>query len=216
MKKIYLVIVVAFSMATMTVAQENEKETETDFRDELRFGVKIGANYSNVYDSQDEEFRAESKLGFAAGLFVSIPIGTYIGIQPEILFSQKGFKATGEILNNPYEITRSVNYLDIPLFAAFKPSEFFTLLAGPQFSYLLRQNDSFSSTSISFDQEQEFEREDIRTNTLCFVIGGDVNLKNIVLGARAGWDVQDNKKDGTVETPRYKNVWYQATIGFAF
>jgi hypothetical protein len=119
-------------------------------------------------------------------------------------------------LNNPYEITRSVNYLDIPLFAAFKPSEFFTLLAGPQFSYLLRQNDSFSSTSISFDQEQEFEREDIRTNTLCFVIGGDVNLKNIVLGARAGWDVQDNKKDGTVETPRYKNVWYQATIGFAF
>jgi hypothetical protein len=36
-------------------------------------------------------------------------------------------------------------------------------------------------------------------------------MNNIVIGARAGWDLLNNKGDGTSTTPRYKNMWYQAT-----
>jgi hypothetical protein len=37
-----------------------------------------------------------------------------------------------------------------------------------------------------------------------------------VLSARSGWDVQRNNGDGTSSIPRYKNVWFQATIGYRF
>ncbi|NTW31211.1 MAG: PorT family protein [Bacteroidetes bacterium] len=212
MKKIILMIASVALMANVSIAQENT----TDFRDQLKFGVKIGGNYSNVYDSKGEDFVADPKFGFAAGAFISIPIGTYLGVQPEILFSQKGFKATGVILRNTYTITRTTNYIDIPLQFSFKPSEFITLLAGPQYSYLIKQRDVFGNTTKSIEQEQEFENDNIRKNTFCFTGGVDINMKQLVLAFRAGWDLLQNNGDGTSTTPRYKNVWYQGTIGYRF
>jgi hypothetical protein len=51
---------------------------------------------------------------------------------------------------------------------------------------------------------------------LCLTGGFDITMKHIVLSARAGWDLQENHSDGTSSTPRYKNVWYQGTIGYRF
>lgn len=210
MKKIILIIGAVTTMANFSSAQE------TDLRERLLFGLKAGVNYSNVYDSQGEEFQADPKLGVAAGAFVAIPIGKYLGIQPEVLYSQKGFKATGRILGGTYEFTRTTNFIDIPLLVSFKPSEFLTLLAGPQYSYLIKQSDVFANASTSILQEQEFENDNIRKNILCLTGGVDLTLKHIVLGARVGWDIQNNNGDGTSTTPRYKNVWYQATVGYRF
>ncbi len=211
MKKIVL-ITAAISLFGIIKGQDNS----TDLRDKLNFGVKAGANYSNVYDAQGEAFQANPKLGLAAGVFLAIPIGKYLGVQPEVLFSQKGFQATGIILGNTYDFTRTTSYIDVPLLFAFKPSEFFTLLAGPQYSYLLNQKDVFANATTSIAQETEFVNDNVRKNTLCFLGGADLTLRHIVIGARAGWDFQNNNGDGTSTTPRYKNVWYQATVGYRF
>lgn len=210
MKKIILIIGAVTTMANFSSAQE------TDLRERLLCGLKAGVNYSNVYDTQGEEFQADPKLGLAAGAFIAIPIGKYLGIQPEVLFSQKGFKATGRILGGNYEFTRTTSFIDVPLLVSFKPSEFITLVAGPQYSYLIKQSDVFANSSTSFLQEQEFENDNIRKNILCLTGGADLTLKHIVLGARVGWDIQNNNGDGTSSTPRYKNVWYQATVGYRF
>ncbi len=215
MKKLIGMIAVIVASSGAVNAQGAFDNT-TDFRHKLQFGLKAGANYSNVYDAQGEEFKADPKLGFAGGVFIAIPIGKYLGIQPEALISQKGFMATGRILGSEYKFTRTTTYLDLPLLFSFKPSEFITILAGPQYSYLLNQKDVFTNTSTSYLQETEFKNDNIRKNTLCFLGGVDITLKHIVLGARAGWDLQTNAGDGTSSTPRYKNVWYQATIGYRF
>ncbi|MEO8761454.1 MAG: outer membrane beta-barrel protein, partial [Bacteroidia bacterium] len=152
----------------------------------------------------------------AAGGFIAIPINKYIGIQPEVLFSQKGFQSTGSILGSTYNLSRTTSYLDIPLLFAFKPSEFFTILAGPQYSYLLKQKDVFAVGSTTISQEQQFKNDNARRNTLCFTGGFDITVKHFVFGARAGWDLQTNNGNGGSSTPRYKNVWYQATIGIRF
>ena len=212
MKKLTLITATILSFTAITVAQENS----TDNRTKLAFGLKAGLNYSNVYDSQGEEFNANAKFGLAAGATLAIPFGKYLGIQPEILVSQKGFKASGNLLASRYDFTRTTTYLDIPLQVALKPSEFITLLAGPQFSYLLNQRDVFTSSTTSYEQEQEFKNENIRKNIFGLVGGFDINLRHITLGARAGWDIQNNNGDGTATTPRYKNVWFQGTIGYAF
>ena len=185
-----------------------------DSRLQLQYGLKIGVNYSNVYDTQGDQFNADPKFGLATGAFIAIPVGRYLGVQPEILFSQKGFRATGNILSLPYEFKRTTNFIDIPLLIALKPSGKITLLAGPQYSYLLKQKDEYTGIPISYAQEQEFKNENIRKNILCFLGGADFNLSQIVLGIRVGWDIQNNNGDGTSTTPRYKNVWYQATLGF--
>jgi hypothetical protein len=208
--------VMLFIIAVILIANKINAQESVDYRDKLQFGAKIGTNYSNVWDSQGEEFKADSKFGLVLGAYISIPIGKLMGIQPELLFSQKGFQATGKILGGGYHITRTTNYLDIPILFALKPSPLLTLLAGPQFSYLMKQTDEFENATSSIAQEQEFKNDNIRDNTLCFILGLDVNYFNLVLGARVGWDFLNNNGDGTSTTPRYKNTWAQFTVGYRF
>jgi hypothetical protein len=212
MGKTILMILAVSVMANISSAQDNK----TDFRNKLQFGLKIGANYSNVYNVKSSEFNADAKFGFAGGAFVAIPIGTYLGVQPEIQYSQKGYKATGSVLGLTYKYTSTSTYIDVPILFALKPSEFITILAGPQYSYLIKQEDVFTSSFINSDQEQDFKNNNIRKNTLCFTGGLDITIKNIVIGARVGWDLLTNNGDGTSTNPRYKNEWYQATIGYRF
>jgi hypothetical protein len=215
MKKAVLVIGM-ITLTVMNVLAQSEFATTTDNREKLFFGIKAGANLSNVYDSEGEDFVADNKIGVVAGGFVSIPIGRYFGVQPEVLFSQKGFKSTGTFLGSSYDMTRTSNYLDIPLLVSFKPIESLSILFGPQFSYLMKQTDKFNGDTLTATEEEEFSNANIRKNTFCLTGGADINLTNFVIGLRAGWDVKNNNGDGTSTTPRYKNMWYQATLGYRF
>lgn len=213
MKKLILLIAVTTFMVNNIRAQENV----TDFRDQLQFGVKVGGNYSNVYDTKGNKFDADPKLGLTAGVFVAIPIGEYLGVQPELMFSQKGSIEKGSLLGYDYKNTTTTNYIDVPLLLAFKPSEFLTVLAGPQYSYLIKQVNSFISTDYSSDQEQVFKNQNLRKNILGLVLGADVNVGHFVIGLRASWDMIDNNGDGSSDSaPRYKNVVYQGTVGYRF
>jgi hypothetical protein len=211
MKKIVLLMfLIAF--ASVGSAQKISADTRSTFY----LGPKLGYNFANVFDTQGEEFEAKTKIGFAAGVFFTIPFGRFIGIQPEILFSQKGFRATGILLGNSYELKRTTTFIDIPLLISIKPATFISIMAGPQFSYLIKQRDEFTGNAVNAEQEQEFNSDNIRKNIVCFLSGIDFNFNKIVLGARVGWDIQHNTGDGTSTTPRYKNVWAQATVGIRF
>ncbi|MEX1192459.1 MAG: porin family protein [Brumimicrobium sp.] len=188
-----------------------------DRREDFVFGLKAGTNYSNVWDEQGEDFVADSKFGFAGGAFFGIPLGTYLGIQPEILVSQKGYKGSGSIpILGDYTYTRTSTHLDIPLQIQLKPSEFITIVAGPQYSYLMQQRSEFTSGESVFGDEEEFDNDNIRKNTMGVVGGVDINISNFVISARAGWDLQTNNGDGTSSNPNYKNHWLQFTAGYMF
>jgi hypothetical protein len=208
MKKLVLMTAIIAVMVARSYAQQA--------RDEFTFGLKIGSNYSNVYDSQGEKFTADGKYGLAAGAFLSLPLGKFIGIQPEVIYSEKGVKASGAFLGSNYSATRTTTFIDVPILLAIKPISFLTILAGPQYSFLIKQDNNFTSSLATVDQQKIFDNDNIRKNVLGFTGGVDINLSNFVIGARAGWDVQNNNGDGTSTTPRYKNAWYQATIGFRF
>jgi hypothetical protein len=213
MKKVILMI----AFVAISVTNSNAQTTPTtDNRDVVSFGFKAGTNYSNVYDEQGNDFVADSKFGLAVGGFVSIPFGKLIGIQPEILFSQKGFKSTGTYLGSTYSMTRTTDFIDVPLLFAVKPISQVTLLFGPQFSYLLEQRDEFTGGNISTTQQQEFDNNDVTKNIMALTGGVDLNVESFVVGVRAGWDIKTNEGDGNSSTPRYKNMWYQATVGYRF
>ena len=208
--KSLLMLIALFVFAGTGMAQTS------DFSEKISIGVKAGANISNVYDTQGDEFDADAKLGFTAGAFVQIPLGRFLGFHPEILFSQKGYQGSGSILGSDYNYTRTTNFIDVPLLIALKASPFVTFLVGPQYSYLVSQKYYLHTALGDVTEEEHFENENLLKNTLSVTGGFDINLSSIVIGARAGWDITNNKGDGTSTTPRYKNMWYQATVGYRF
>ncbi len=212
MKHFNLIIATLFvtcTMSSVTIAQDTD-----DPREQFRFGVKAGINYSNVWDEQGEDFEADARVGFAGGVYFGIPVGRFMGIQPELLVSQKGFQGGGTMFGTPYSYTKTTTHLDIPLQFQIKPTEFFTVVAGPQYSYLIHQKNTFTSGSNTTAHEQEFNNDNVRKNVLGFVTGGDIIIKQVVISGRMGWDFQTNHGDGSSSTPRYKNKWIQFTVGF--
>lgn len=210
MKKLKLIVIAMLVVNVSAFAQEE------DNRDKVRIGAKVGFNKANIYDENSDDFVADPRYGLAVGGFIAIPIGTYLGFHPELMYSQKGFKGEETVFGSEYKLERTTNYLDVPLLLAFKPSKNFTLVAGPQYSYLLSREDKFTGFGVNIQDEQDFENENLRKNIMGAVIGLDININNFVIGGRASWDLQNNHGDGTSSTPQYKNMLLQATVGLAF
>lgn len=179
-------------------------------------GVKLGANLSRMYDSDSDEFVADPKVGYAGGLFATLPFTAKIGLQPELLLSQRGFIGRGSFLGNDYRLSRTLLYLDVPLMLSFRPTQAVSVLLGPQYSYLLSQHDEYTNGSSAFTQTTQFSNENLFKNTLAVIGGLDVALDPVVVGLRAGWDIRKQNGDGTSSDIRYKNMWYQLSVGMTF
>ncbi len=211
MKRLVLVLCTSVSIFGMNLNAQTE-----DNREQLQFGIKGGINNSNVWDEQGQEFQADSKNGFAAGAFMSIPVGKYLGIQPEIIYSQKGFQAYGRAFGTDYSFTRTSNYIDVPILIQFKPVEYITFVGGPTYSYLTSQSDVWNYGTFTESEYDEFNNSNLRKNTLGAIFGADINVNHFVIAPRVGWDFQTNNGDGTSDSPRYRNQWLQLTVGFRF
>ncbi len=212
MKKLGLTsCIVLLSLGGVVHAQ---KSTMDDPRTKFTFGVKAGLNLSNVWASEGQSFDSKPNAGFAGGAFVGIPLGLNLGLQPEILVSQKGFRASGMLFGSEYSFDRTTTFIDVPLQVQLKPASFLTIVGGPQFSYLVHQKSVYTYGSSSAIQEEAFAADNIRRNILGFVAGVDVNISQLVVSGRMSWDFMNNHGDGTSETPQYKNRLIQLTVGY--
>jgi len=82
-----------------TFASAQNKDTQP------RFGVKGGLNLANLYinDVNNEQ----AKWGFHAGVWSKLPVGEFFAIQPEILWSSKGFQLGARYNHGLREIGKS-------------------------------------------------------------------------------------------------------------
>lgn len=216
--KSWLLLVGLVGFSTLESAAQFSISTGSTMANDMRnrptFGIKAGINFANVWDAQGQDFEADGKVGFVGGAFMRIPITTYLGLQPEILLSQKGLQGSGTLLAVPYSFSKTTTYLDIPLLVTIKPLQAFSVVFGPQYSFLLSERNVYSFGGNNVILEEAFENDNIRRNLLGFVIGADFNAEHVVISGRVGWDFLNNHGDGTASTPRYKNQWLQLTLGF--
>jgi hypothetical protein len=212
-----LILSVIIAAGNSFKAQETtDKTTSREAKRKIVPGIKAGVNRSNVYDASGEAFAADRKRGYAAGIFVALPLGGLFGIQPEVVLQQKGFEGTGAMLGDRYVISRTTTHIDIPIQGQLKLFKWFTFLLGPQFSFLMKQTDSYNFEGNTAAQTQEFQNEDLRNATLGTITGIDLNFGHLVLSGRSGWDLNESHKAGSTVTPRYRNMWLQGTIGYRF
>jgi len=213
-KKI-LPALLALSLSTTAFAQEN---TEKDKNEPgPRIGLKGGLSIATLVKTNDKSFTSTPLLGFNGGLVILLPLGRVIALQPEILYSQKGYKATGPGVLGDYDYHRYNNFLDIPLLLRINPSKDLGIVIGPQYSYLLTTHTKFNSGTTAYEQNVNNENNNIRKNIFGGVIGLDCNLSNnVYFYGRYTIDFKNNNGDGTSSTPAYKNQVIQLGLGLLF
>lgn len=208
-----MLAVMATSVSTSVMAQSS-RVVPKDSRSKFHIGAKVGLNISNVYDVDARNFNTAQKSGFMYGGFMAIPITKGLGIQPEVMVSQKGTKATGDIDGVSYSLKRTTKTLDIPLLLQLKPFKMISIVAGPQFSYLLSQKDVYDDRDNTI-VTQQFKNQDYRKANIGVVGGIDVHLLGLLLSGRVGCDLQKNTTNNTL-APSYKNMWGQVGVGLRF
>jgi hypothetical protein len=186
--------------------------------DELmpRFGFKGGLSIATIIKTNDNNFTSDPLFGFNGGAVLQLPFGHIIALQPEVLFSQKGYRATGtDLLGGDYDYRRYLNFLDIPVLLRINASEEFGIVIGPQYSFLLNTHTTFKSGGSSYEQTVNNENDNISKNIFGGVIGVDINLNhNVFLYGRYTLDFKNNNGDGTSSTPAYKNQVFHIGLGF--
>jgi hypothetical protein len=133
MKKAFLALALTLGVASAAQAQS------------VHFGLKAGASLTNVTKSGDD---AANKFGFNGGVLANFAVNDMFSIQPEVLYSNKGFKAK----NGSNNERLALNYIDVPVLAKIATGAtglFFEL--GPQVGFRTSAAYKDSDNSISFN-----------------------------------------------------------------
>jgi hypothetical protein len=113
------------------------------------FGLKGGINMANIYGSDAGRYSSKMKLGGIGGAFICLDLMA-LKLQPEVLYSQKGFKWDYAGTN----VTERLDYLEIPVLLKFSfgkivvPSIYF----GPSIGVLLSAKESAQSQTVDFKE----------------------------------------------------------------
>lgn len=106
----------------------------------FKFGIKGGADMHKLSGSS---FKDEFTFGYHLGLFADIKLGSKLGIQPEVYFSQVNVDTSSQFssvyqFNNVKDV--KLSYLNIPVLLNYYANSVITLQAGPQVGVMIDKN----------------------------------------------------------------------------
>lgn len=158
------------------------------------FGVKVGLNVANI---GGDAKGTDPRTGVHAGFFATAPISERFAIQPELLYSQQGFKAD--------DYTFTYHYLNIPLIFKGTISGGFHVQVGPQFGILLDAKRKRGKETL--DISDNMNKYD---GALALGFGYDVSILQV--SARYNLGLSDTQ-DGTLKGVSYPNNVFQLAVG---
>ena len=185
MKKLCLAII-AMGMFGVVQAQD------------VKLGVKLGMNISSLNGNEDN---LDPKDGWVIGATAEVALTEKFSLQPELLYSQQGAKSRGNFI---YDL----DYMTMPIMAKYYIADGFSIQAGPQFSFLVK-DELISDDPYSGDvtANPNSENLDIALN---FGLGYRINKR---------FSVQTRYSLGTMdvdESTGVKNGVFQMTLGYHF
>jgi hypothetical protein len=213
MKKLFLVAAMALLIAGTADAQRRgyRKQRASDDFNQPRIGLTGGLNIANTVSSRNSDFSTDTKLGANVGLFVDIPIVYPLSFQPEILYSQKGYRA-----NTTYgDFAQRANFIDVPILAKIKLAPAFNVLVGPQVSFLMNtRNTYYNGFDVIYQDQYNYNGDKTFVGGV-LGIAFDIN-RNVDLRGRYTIDFQENNPNGRSGVPEYRNQVWQFGLGFKF
>lgn len=189
----------------------HESNRQYDDFYQVKVGLTAGLNVSNTVDAYNSNFSTGSIAGWNAGLTMDIPLVYPLSFAPELLFSQKGYSA-----NTDYgKFTQRTNYIDVPLLAKLRLVPGFSVVVGPQLSFLTSTKNTYDTGFNTSYQESYDNRGD--HSVVSGVIGLSVDLnRNVELRGRYNIDLSANHPYADSYLPDYRNQVWQIGLGFKF
>ncbi len=208
---------VAGTIAALVISGSafSQKSEDKGASNSLHFGIRGGLNLASIVKDDDApDFSSKMKPGVQAGVYVQLPLSTGFSVQPEVLFSQKGYGADGKFLGTAYKFRVTTNYIDVPLLAKFTPTKNFGIVVGPQFSFLASKSYKFTTANAQFEDVVKNNNDNLRKNILGGLVGLEAGLTdNVTVSARYALDFQKNNGDGTANSLKYRNQVISLTVG---
>lgn len=149
----------------------------------VSFGLRGGLNFANLNNVDD----TDSRTGFMAGVYanISIPLSP-ISIQPEVLYTQKGFDASGTVFGQDINTTTKLDYIEIPVLAKFSfapgpvtPHVYF----GPYLGFNINAEVEAESGGQS---GSENIKDSVKDTDFGVVVGGSIDISKFNFGVRYG------------------------------
>ena len=210
MKKISLLLLaILLSVAgysqkrVTTTAPINHNLEGSNAPENSGFGIKGGLNFSDIRDA-DGSVNFEPKTSYHVGAFAQFSITDWFSLQPEVLYSRKGYDST--------DVTRKLDYFDVPILFVFNPLDNVSLHVGPQASLLMtvKEDDTEINKANSY-------------NSLDYgLVGGiEARLSVFRLGARYSLGMNEIYQDSYREVANninkdIKNGNFQVYVGVGF
>lgn len=213
MKKLFFVAMVLLIAGSADAQRRNHyrKQRVSDDFYRPRVGLAGGLNIANTVSSRNSDFSTDTKLGANFGLFLDVPIIYPLSFQPEILYSQKGYRA-----QTAYgDFAQRANFIDVPLLAKIKLAPAFNVLVGPQVSFLMNTRNTY------YDGFEVIQQDKYTYNGDKTFVGGVLGIsldlnRNVELRGRYNIDFQENNPNGSSGTPAFRNQVWQVGLGFKF
>ncbi len=161
-----------------------------------QFGAKTGVNFSNmtVDDSNDKNLRT----GFHAGIFGRMGISELFSIQPELIYTTKGFTNSYDILIAQGEADVNLNYIEIPVNIVYHLSEDFSFQIGPYLGYLASANVSTSNEVLNFfqiDTNDNIDRSNFKPIDIGLTAGLGFTVEKFIFGFKYNLGLTNVAKD---------------------
>jgi hypothetical protein len=189
MKKVILSLALAVGISATASAQ-------------ARIGLKAGGSLTNMTGS--DVSNAGNKFGFHGGLVANLGFGGPLSVQPEILFSMKGYQNPD---NSKQKI--NLNYIDVPVMLQYNADGLF-FEAGPQIGFL--------ASAKSTDGSRDTDVKDLfQSVDFGYAVGLGYKLETgPMIGLRYNGGITSAFKDIANTTIKARNSAFQLYVGYMF
>lgn len=130
---------------------------------------------TSVIEETNSIIDSRSRTAFYIGAGVEFPLGESFSVEPSLVYTQRGYGLKGNLTINQLKIdalnaraTAQMHYIDLPVLLKVKPVGGLTIFAGPQVSYLVKNNLradvavlGFSLLNTNLDITNQFNRIDV-------------------------------------------------------
>jgi len=185
------------------------RNSNNDFY-KVRVGIAGGFNFADAVDSYNSDYSTDGITAYHVGLTLDVPIVYPLSFEPEVLWSQKGYRASTSDGN----FTQRSNFIDVPLLAKFRVSPYFNVVVGPQVSFPISTTNTYDN-GFDVTARDHYSTTNDRT-VLDGVVGVGFDVTpNIEIRARYTIDFQETD-DNAYFIPGYRNEAFQIGLGFKF
>lgn len=137
---------------------------------QTKFGLKAGVDFANAHGKMDGISYHQAETGFYAGGFADITVSEKFHVQSELL----------------YVSVKDLDQIQVPVLAKIPVVEDLSLLAGPNFGFLLNAADGFKTFNFGLDLGLSFELNEE------FSLDGKYNfgLSNLIEGGNSDFSTK--------------------------